>query len=146
VLAVNKRDLVVSFAAADVGLSDPKPYWRDVLGHSWVGPFPKHWCGAFVLSKYHEAGLCDWIWEISEINAPKGHYGYLRRLPKTTDPEPSWPVNRHRKVWASSASASRVSSIVATRMFRPGERCRYCSHCASSLDRNGLPVAAVACC
>ncbi len=82
------RERVVELAVAELGKSDPAPYWREVLGPAWRGPFPKHWCGAFALWCLHQAGLCDWPWEVSEVNAPKGHYGFLRRLPRTTSPQP----------------------------------------------------------
>ncbi len=84
---MSQRDLVVSLAAADVGLSDPKPYWRVVLGSAWVGPYPKHWCGAFALYKLREAGLCDWLWQIKGILGAT-NWGFLFRLERTNGPQP----------------------------------------------------------
>lgn len=81
------RARVVELAVAELGLSDAAKYWGAVLP-GWSGPFPKYWCGGFALWCLRQAGLCDWIWEVSEVNAPKGHYGFLRHLPRTTDPRP----------------------------------------------------------
>jgi hypothetical protein len=78
--AVTTRARVVELARGEIGLSDAGKYWRDVLGPSWVGPYPKHWCGAFALWCLRQAGLTDWQWQVGK--------GFLSRLPQTRRPEP----------------------------------------------------------
>jgi hypothetical protein len=63
------RDRVAGLALAEVGKSDPTPYW----GCCRVSkPYPPAWCGAFALSMLIRTGLCDWPWRIG--------VGFLYRL------------------------------------------------------------------
>jgi hypothetical protein len=77
---VTTRAYVVELARGELGKSDPAVYWREVLGPKWVGPYPKHWCGAFCLWALRQAGLTDWEWEVGK--------GFLWRLQRTKTPEP----------------------------------------------------------
>lgn len=74
------RDRVVDLARGELGLSDAGKYWRDVLGPTWVGPFPPHWCGAFALWCLRQSGLTDWHWVVGK--------GFLYRLPRVSTPAP----------------------------------------------------------
>lgn len=80
------RREVVRIACTQLGVRDPKPYWADVLGPGWRGPYPRHWCGAFALWCLRQAGLTDWRWTVG-----KGFLGDERgrwRLATTKRPEP----------------------------------------------------------
>ena len=77
------RSAVVFAALSQVGNTDPKPYWDDVLPNTDVGH--ADWCGAFALWALHQAGLAlDRQWVIGR--------GFIlvgpNPLPQTTDPQP----------------------------------------------------------
>lgn len=72
------REDVVRIARAELGKSDPLPYWHEVLTSG--PPYPPQWCGAFALYCLRRAGLTDWHWEIGK--------GFLSRLKRTSDPQP----------------------------------------------------------
>lgn len=71
---------MVRAAVESEGAHDPRPYWREVLPSTWIGPYPPHWCGAFALWCLRQAGLCWWHWEIGR--------GFAWRLPQTRKPKP----------------------------------------------------------
>jgi len=80
------RELVVGYAAGQVGVTDPSPYYESALPgaarHSW----PKHWCGIFCLWALHEAGLAlDWEWDFKPAEKK---WGFLWRLRPTSNPQP----------------------------------------------------------
>jgi hypothetical protein len=76
-----RRQQIVDRARAEIGSSDASSYWLEVLGTP--GPYPPHWCGAFVLWVYRTAGLVDWQWSFDKTKP-----GFLYRLQSTTDPQP----------------------------------------------------------
>lgn len=58
------RDQVVAAAVSQLGFNDPAPYWEQTLPTTYVGPFPKDWCGSFCLWCLNQAGLAldaHWI-------------------------------------------------------------------------------------
>lgn len=55
------RENILAIARRDLGHVDARRYWRVVSEHA--EPWPPHWCGAFVLWCYRQAGLCDWKWK-----------------------------------------------------------------------------------
>lgn len=77
------EELVYSAAIAEIGNTDPKPYYVDVCAHLERHSWPVHWCGIFALYCLHEAGIgLDWEWQIEQ--------GFLWRLelvdvPRRTD-------------------------------------------------------------
>lgn len=84
--AIDARALVVTAAESQIGEQDPDKYWRqvcpDLLGH----PHTISWCGGFALWALHQAGLCDWHWDIWK--GPGTPSGFLYRLRHTADPMP----------------------------------------------------------
>jgi hypothetical protein len=61
-----------------------KAYWKRVLGPTWKGPYPLHWCAAYALWSIQEAGLAAGV--IQRVNRVNGSgYGFCepQRLPKT---------------------------------------------------------------
>lgn len=80
-----RRSAVVAAAVAEIGPGDTPRYWRSC----GIAPAPKPgtrggaWCGAFVLSCLHDAGLAlgvKWL--------PGTGFIWPQRLPVTKDPEP----------------------------------------------------------
>ncbi|HXJ47944.1 MAG TPA: CHAP domain-containing protein [Candidatus Acidoferrum sp.] len=73
-----RRARIVEIARAEKGAGRVEEYWKDVLGPSWVGPHPQHWCGAFALWCLHQAGIAhDVRWVVGK--------GFLYHL-HTKDP------------------------------------------------------------
>lgn len=67
---------VVSLGLAELGSTNPEPYWEEVWTHG--PPYPRHWCGAFALRNLRLADLCDWHWLLARrANDPSG---FLFRL------------------------------------------------------------------
>jgi hypothetical protein len=62
------REALVAWARGQLGVTDPDPYWIEVLGEVPIPPEGKriHWCGAFVLAGLHAVGICNWPWDIGE--------------------------------------------------------------------------------
>lgn len=90
---LERRAIVVAAAEAELGPGRVADYWRDVLGPSWRGPYPKEWCGAFALWCLHQAGLGLGVqWRVAM--RPKDPSGFLLvnhavgRMPRTTTPLP----------------------------------------------------------
>jgi hypothetical protein len=76
------RAKVVSYAESHEGSSDSDYFWSDALDSG--PPYPKDWCGAFVLSSLHSAGLAtDRRWAVG-----LGLEATLPKLERTTDPKP----------------------------------------------------------
>lgn len=71
---LDRRKLVIAIAANEIGDGRVSEYWRDVLGPSWRGPYPKHWCGAFALWCLRQTGLArDVSWRVAmKKNDPSG--------------------------------------------------------------------------
>jgi hypothetical protein len=81
------RARVVELAAAELGASDPAPYWTAVEVPS---PFPRHWCGGFALRCLRAAGLTSWKWIVGKGFIWYGENGKPLALPRL-------PVVRHPK-------------------------------------------------
>lgn len=123
------RDDVVEIARAELGTDahDAGRYWADVLGPTWQGPYPPHWCGAFALWCLRQAELTSWLWVVGK--------GFLYRLPRTSSPLPGdigyldQPFQHHFVVVA--ADDHNVTSIDGNQ-GHPGvqARTRPLSHCA----------------
>jgi surface antigen len=80
---VSTRDKIVAWAESQEGSSDSSVYWDDALGGA-SGPYPKDWCGAFVLNALHSAGVAEGsTWAIG-----RGLEATLPKLTKTKDPKP----------------------------------------------------------
>lgn len=74
------RDAIVAWAESQEGLSDPAPYWQQVLGQP---SGPKSWCGAFAVSALQHNGVAvGHRWAIG-----KGLEATLPKLAKTSDPQ-----------------------------------------------------------
>lgn len=91
------RARVVAWAESQEGASDPTPYWVDALDGAQP-PYPKSWCGAFVLAALHSAGLAlNRFWAIG-----KGLEATLPLLERTSDPQPGdiayFTANQHMAV------------------------------------------------
>lgn len=91
------RARVVAWAESQEGASDPTPYWRDALDGA-PPPYPKSWCGAFVLAALHHAGLAlDRHWAIG-----RGLEATLPLLERTDAPLPGdvayFTANQHMAV------------------------------------------------
>lgn len=77
----SSRAKVVAVAMSQLGqgAGGGLKYWNEVLPSG--PPFPKEWCGAFLLWVLHQAGLMrDVNWEIGT--------GFLPSLPVTENPKP----------------------------------------------------------
>ena len=80
------RQVVLQAAFEDLGNGDPTEYWEENLPDDLHGkPYPKHWCGAAVLTWLKRAGLA--------LNVPwRIGYGFLEvrphGLPRTDHPLP----------------------------------------------------------
>lgn len=47
-------------------------YWKRVLGPTWKGPYPPHWCAAFALWSIQEAGLAPGVLQLVDRVNGKG--------------------------------------------------------------------------
>lgn len=74
------RDRIVAWAESQEGLSDPSPYWQSALD---TPKGPKSWCGAFVLTALHKAGLAT----SSRWFVGKGLERTLPKLTRTSAPQ-----------------------------------------------------------
>ena len=77
---VDHRAALVERCAKWVGFDDPTVFWKEVLHAKWQGPFPKHWCGAFVLANLRWEMLTTWLWEIPKVTPGAEGSGFLFRL------------------------------------------------------------------
>lgn len=74
------RELVLKKARAELGSTDPTPYYATALGYQPEGD--EEWCGVFALAMLKAAGLApEWMWEVPE--------GFLYRLPRAKTVQPA---------------------------------------------------------
>lgn len=75
------RDRVVGAATSQLGVTDARAFWKDVLPPGTPeSSYPKDWCGAFALWCLHQAGLgLDLSWQVG--------MGFLQNLPTTQTPQ-----------------------------------------------------------
>jgi hypothetical protein len=57
-------------------------YWPYVLPGNWVGPYPKHWCGAFALWVLNTVLQTGWLWGFGTRTS-----GFCWRLRRTSHPQ-----------------------------------------------------------
>lgn len=78
---VPPRDRVVRIAESQIGVTDARAFWKDVLPPGTPeSSYPKDWCGAFALWCLHQAGLgLDLSWQVG--------MGFLQHLPTTQTPQ-----------------------------------------------------------
>lgn len=80
---VDTRDRIVAWAESHEGSQDNLRFWDEAM-NGQPGPYPKDWCGAFVLAGLHHGGLAlDRTWAIG-----KGLEATLPKLVRTNDPKP----------------------------------------------------------
>lgn len=80
---VDTRDRIVAWAESHEGSQDSLRFWDEAMNGK-PGPYPKDWCGAFVLAGLHHGGLAlDRTWAIG-----KGLESTLLKLTRTNDPKP----------------------------------------------------------
>lgn len=94
----NYRDDVVGAAFRKIGVSDARPFWKEVLpAGTPESDYPRDWCGAFALWALNQAGLgreLEWVIGL----------GFLGKLPITQNPLPGdiayFDTNQHHAVVA----------------------------------------------
>lgn len=106
-----KREHLLALARAELGQSDPAPYWTETIGPN-PAEWPRDWCGGFVLAMLRRAGLApeSWRWERSK--------GFLWRLgnplPPGREPQPGdlayFHANQHHAL-VDSIDARHVVTI-----------------------------------
>jgi hypothetical protein len=74
------RGLVLEIARAEIGSTDPTPYFREAAP-AFDGTAGVSWCQIGALFCLRRAGLTDWVHDIGG--------GWLGRLPLTDDPQPA---------------------------------------------------------
>ena len=108
------RGKVVSSAISQLGQSNLAEYWSSALGKPQSAPIKKAWCGIFVLSRLHDAGLALHVfWEMGMgfLTTPQRKW----LLPQTDKPLPgdigyrAVPFDHHFLV--ESVETDRVHSI-----------------------------------
>lgn len=61
-----------------------KAYWKRVLGPTWKGPYPLHWCAAFALWSIQEAGLAPGVIQlVDRVNGSGWGFCVPQNLPPT---------------------------------------------------------------
>ncbi len=103
------RERAAAAAVAELGRSNPAPYWADVLGPGYPpSGYPKDWCGGFALWALHRAGLGrEILWEVGS--------GFLSRLPTTQHPQVGdiayFDNNQHHAMIAGVLPSGRLSLV-----------------------------------
>lgn len=72
----DKRELAARIARSGIGGSDANAVWAAVNARR---PYPAHWCWAYVLMCWRQAGIVDWDFS-------KGVFWLSSRLPTTLHP------------------------------------------------------------
>lgn len=81
------RARLVAVALAQLGITDPRAYYRDTCGpHTWN--WPAHWCQLFCLWCLHQLGMAlTWAWVEEHDGEWRLTGGFLRYLPTVQNPE-----------------------------------------------------------
>ena len=80
---LDTRERLVAWAESHEGSQDNLRFWDEAMNGK-SGPYPKDWCGAFVLAGLKHVGLAlDRTWAIG-----KGLEATLPKLTRTSDPKP----------------------------------------------------------
>lgn len=109
-----KRAQLLALARAELGNTDPAPYWVEV-----AGPDPRywseHWCGAFALAMLRRAGIApeSWRWVTGHgfiLRAPMRQLG-PRELPQPGDIA-YFTANQHHAIVESVDAAARTMTTI----------------------------------